>query len=154
MSRRSMRGNKRRVLHSGLHQPVTDCARSQKSVMPPSGRTGRLSSDYRPPTFKTLFPTRKSLDVRDAHGQKVDPELWMNPETRSRWKSGLGGNLPRFCRQLPWRYVLVQPEEVPGIVLRFHRHHPAPLVAICLADPVLLIATHEIHINPWLHRRS
>ena len=47
--------------------------------------------------------------------------------------------------------VLIQPKEVRGIVVRLDLNQSVPALTIGLGHAVILIATHEIHINTRAH---
>jgi len=48
--------------------------------------------------------------------------------------------------------ILIQPKEVVGIVMRFDGYHAIPSFVIRLWHPLLLVATHKIHIHARFHR--
>src|SRR6478672_3431432 len=48
--------------------------------------------------------------------------------------------------------ILIQPEEVIQIIVRFNRDHTAPSFLISFRHAILLIATHEVYVNSGFHR--
>ena len=48
--------------------------------------------------------------------------------------------------------ILIQAEEIAGIIFRFDSYHPLPLLLVRFCHAVLLVATHEIYIDTGFHR--
>ena len=55
------------------------------------------------------------------------------------------------CYESPWWNVLIQPEEVFGIIVRLDRYHALPSFVISLRHAVLFVAAHEVYVNPRFH---
>src|SRR5215472_3362304 len=60
------------------------------------------------------------------------------------------GSPVRWCCSLR-RNVLVQAEEIVGIVVRFYGHEATPPFAVGFWHAVLFVAAHEIHVGAWRH---
>src|SRR5215468_11088024 len=80
--------------------------------------------------------------VRDRRWPCLPPR-----STRHSAPTALGGNPAR-------RNILIQPEEVPGIVVRLDGDHAFPSLVIRLGHAGLLVAAHEVHIDARFHRRA
>src|SRR5580704_9308246 len=52
---------------------------------------------------------------------------------------------------LLWQNILVQPEEIVWIIMRLDRDHTIPAFVIGLGHTILLVAAHEIDIDPRPH---
>src|SRR5262245_27401557 len=64
-----------------------------------------------------------------------------------------GWPLATFLFSLMRLDILIQAEEVAGIILRLYRDHALPSVLVSFGDPVLLVAVHEIYVNAGFHGR-
>jgi len=78
----------------------------------------------------------------------ASPPTWLVAADFSR----VGGvRLRALCRWFPRRNVLIQPEEVIGIIVRLDRYHSVPPFVIRLRHSVLFISAHEVYVDTWLH---
>src|SRR5262245_66514895 len=50
-----------------------------------------------------------------------------------------------------WRNVLIQTEKVTRVIVRLDGHHPVPTLPVRFRHAILLIAAHEIDVDPGLH---
>jgi hypothetical protein len=80
------------------------------------------------------------------------------PETTSRPSHQVDSNdicdavqLRALCWEFPWWDVLIQPEEVIGIIVRLDRYDAVPSLVISLRHAILFISAHEVYVNARFH---
>src|SRR3974390_1079494 len=56
-----------------------------------------------------------------------------------------------FASRFVWRDVLVEAEEISGIVLRLDLPKTLPSLLVSFGDPFFLIAAHEVNVHAGLH---
>src|SRR5437879_4980129 len=58
----------------------------------------------------------------------------------------------RSLAEFHWWNILIQPEEIVGIIVRFNGDHAVPSLVVRLGYAVLLVAAHEIDVDARFHR--